>query len=102
MPKINNETKNNETKNNDILYANLEDVAGGTYTIDCIYSIIKTSKKNNKYRSITLYVTDSNGVKIGINIPLEYVNYLEGIKRYCPNVSKVTLTSEQSKEFIFE
>ena len=31
MPKINNETKNNE-----ILYANLEDVAEGTYTIDCI------------------------------------------------------------------
>ena len=36
MPKINNETKNNETKNNDILYANLEDVAAGTYTINCI------------------------------------------------------------------
>ena len=99
MPKINNEKKKT---NNEILYANLEDVAAGTYTIDCIYSTIKTSKNNKKYRSITLYVTDSNGVKIGINIPLEYVNYLEGIKRYCPNVTKVTLTSEQYKEFIFE
>ena len=102
MPKIKNETENNETKNNDILYANLEDVAEGTYTIDCIYSTIKTSKKNKKYRSITLYVTDSNEVKLGINIPIEYVNYLEGIKRYCPNVSKVTLTSKQYSEFIFE
>lgn len=98
MPQIKNETKNNK-----ILYANLDDVAEGTYTIDCIYSTIKTSKNNNKkYRSITLYVTDSNGVKLGINIPIEYVNYLEGIKRYCPNVTKVTLTSEQYKEFIFE
>ena len=102
MPKIKNETKHNEANSSEILYANLEDVAEGTYTIDCIYSTIKTSKNNKKYRSITLYVTDSNEVKLGINIPLEYVNYLEGIKRYCPNVSKVTLTSEQFKEFIFE
>ncbi len=99
MPKINNEKK--ETKN-EILFANLEDVAAGTYTIDCIYSTIKTSKKDKKYRSITLYVTDSNGVKLGINIPFEYVNYLEGVKRYCPNVTKVKLTSEQYREFIFE
>ena len=99
MPKINNEKK--ET-NKEILYADLENVAAGTYTIDCIYSKIMTSKNNKKYRSVTLYVTDSIGVKLGINIPLEYANYIEGIKRYCPNVTKVTLTSEQYKEFIFE
>ena len=45
---------------------------------------------------------DYDNNQLGINIPLEYVNYIEGIKRYCPDVTKVTLTSEQYNEFIFE
>lgn len=96
MPKM--RENKTETKTT---YMSFEDVAEGTYPLKSIYSKVATSKNGNKYLSVTIYIED-NGNTIGVNVPLNLAGCVEGVKRYCPNVKKVTISGTQYKEFIFE
>lgn len=92
--------KKAETKT-EVTYLEWENVPEGTFTLDSIFSKIRESKKGNRYLSVTIYFSDTQGKKFGCSTPLKFNSYLEGIKRYFPDAKKVTFSSEKYHEFKF-